>query len=290
MIDAHQAVAPSDLAASWSFEPAVLAALVATGIVYARGRTRLGRRIAATAHLARPAAFSGGLAVIAAALLSPIDAAATSLFSGHMVQHLVLMLVAAPLLVFSKPAAALLAGLPGRARDGVRHAATGSLRRPVGLLWHPAIVWGAGTVVLWAWHMPALYEAALSHDALHALEHATFLGTAILFWSVVLGSSSRRGVPRPIAVVVVFATGVQSSALGAVLLFATNPLYPVHAAGARLWERALLEDQQLAGALMWGPPALLYLVTMGWLLVRWFSEMDESSASERALIPAGEIA
>ncbi|HEX6595561.1 MAG TPA: cytochrome c oxidase assembly protein, partial [Acidimicrobiales bacterium] len=114
--------------------------------------------------------------------------------------------------------------------------------------------------------------------------------TAILFWSVVLGSSSRRGVPRPIAVVVVFATGVQSSALGAVLLFATSPLYPVHAAGARLWERTLLEDQQLAGALMWGPPALLYLVTMGWLLVRWFAEMDERSTPDRPLIPAGDVA
>jgi len=134
--------------------------------------------------------------------------------------------------------------------------------------------------------MPALYEAALTHDAVHAVQHASFLGAAVLFWSVVFASGTRRGLPRPVAIVLVFASGVQSTALGAVLLFASTPLYSVHAAGARVWDVSPLADQQLAGALMWSPPALLYIVVMGWLLVRWFAEMDDAPP-DPPLVTAG---
>jgi cytochrome c oxidase assembly factor CtaG len=121
------------------------------------------------------------------------------------------------------------------------------------------------------------------------LEHASFFGAALLFWSVVFASGTRRGLPRPVAIVLVFASGVQGSALGAVLLFASTPLYAVHEAGARLWDVSPLADQQLAGALMWSPPALMYIVVMGWLLVRWFAEMDSASPNP-ALVTTGERA
>lgn len=287
---AHQAVAPSDLAGSWTFEPVLLATLVLAALVHGRGRARLDRRIAGPREKRRAVAFYGGLAVMAAALMSPLDALASTLFSGHMAQHLVLMIVAAPLLVHARPTAALVAGLPAAGRDMVRR--TG-LHRPgqrgaARALTRPVVVWIIGTLALWAWHMPALYETALAHEPVHVLEHASFLGAALLFWSVVLASGTRRGVPRPIAIVLVFASGVQSSALGAVLLFASSPLYDVHAEGARVWDVAPLSDQQLAGALMWSPPALLYIVVMGWLLVRWFDEMEPASAPDRLLAPAGE--
>ncbi|MFP5316725.1 MAG: cytochrome c oxidase assembly protein [Acidimicrobiia bacterium] len=238
-------------AGAWTFEPGVVLGLVAAATVYARGRRRLGRRPR------RTAAFVAGLAVLVVALLSPLDGHASHRFAAHMVQHLLLMSVAAPLLVLARPAAALVAGLPPALDPrGLR----GRVR--LDLLTHPLVVWGLGTVIVWAWHMPALYDAALSSDLLHAVEHATFLATGYLFWWFVL----RRRTARPVATLVVFANGVQSSALGAVLVFASTPLYPEHTAG--------LSDQQLAGALMWGPPAFLYLVTMGWLLVRWFGEME----------------
>jgi len=137
--------------------------------------------------------------------------------------------------------------------------------------------------------MPALYEAAVAHEPVHVLEHASFLGAALLFWSVVFASGTHRGLPRPVAILLVFASGVQSSALGAVLLFASSPLYPVHGEGAGAWDVSPLADQQLAGALMWSPPALLYIVVMGWLLVRWFDEMEPASAPDRLLAPAGEV-
>jgi putative membrane protein len=118
------------------------------------------------------------------------------------------------------------------------------------------------------------------------LEHASFLGAAVLFWSVVFASGTRRGLPRPLAIVLVLANGVQGSALGAVLLFASTPLYAVHRAGASLWDVSPLSDQQLAGALMWAPPMFLYIVVMGWLLVRWFAEMEPASITDGLLAPA----
>jgi putative membrane protein len=281
---AHQVVAPSDLAGSWTFEPFLLATLVLAALVHRRGRARLGRRIAGPREKWRAVAFYGGLVILAASLMSPLDSLAHTLFSGHMAQHLLLMVVAAPLLVYARPTAALVAGLPEGGRDLVRQS---DLRGTLRALRNPLGVWIIGAVALWAWHMPALYEAALAHEPLHVLEHASFFGAAVLFWSVVLSSGTRRGVPRPIAIVLVFASGVQSSALGAVLLFASTPLYDVHAEGARVWDVSPLSDQQLAGALMWSPPALLYIVVMGWLLVRWFAEMDDA-APDAALVTAGE--
>ncbi len=301
MTSAHHIVAPSDLAGTWTFEPAVAVILALTAFVYGRGRARLRRRIVGTGENRRAVAFYGGLVVLAAALMSPLGALASTLFSAHMVQHLLLMLVAAPLLVLARPTAALVAGLPAPGRDLLRRPglrgrnavaglrgrnAVAGLRTTARVLVNPLVVLAVGTLVLWAWHMPSLYEAALAHEPVHVLEHASFVGAAVLFWSLVVASGARRGVGRPIAILLVFASGVQSTALGAVLLLASTALYPAHAAGARVWDMSPLEDQELAGALMWGPPALLYVVVMGWLLFRWFAEMDEAFPAP-GLVTAG---
>jgi putative membrane protein len=283
-------VTRSELLRTWTFEPVLAVALVVAAALYARGTARFRQRITGTTRTGRAAAFYCGLAVLAAALMSPIDALSSALFSAHMIQHLLLMVVAAPLLVLARPMAALIAGLPETTRNAVRRVGAGGVRGAVHALTRPVVVWTLGTLALWAWHMPSLYEAALSHDVLHVVEHASFLGTALLFWSVVLASGVRRGpAARPIAALLVFANGVQGTALGAVLLFATTALYPIHAGSAQLWGTTPLEDQQLAGALMWGPPAFVYLVTIGWLLFRWFSEMEPASP-DPLLVTAGERA
>ena len=287
MILAGELVAPGQLAGAWTFEPVLLTSLALSGAVYGRGVARLGRRITGVDRVVRVASFFTGLVVVAAALISPLDALASTLFSAHMVQHLLLMVVAAPLLVYARPTSALVAGLPLGGREIVRRAGAGGLREVSHALTRPVVVWTLGALVLWAWHMPSLYESALSHAALHVAEHVSFLAVAVLMWSVVFSSRARRGTARPVAALLVFASGVQSTALGAVLLFASAPLYPVHDAGAALWNRSPLEDQQLAGALMWGPPALVYLVTIGWLLFRWFAEMEEAP-SDRLLVATGE--
>ena len=287
MILADQVVAPGELGGAWTFDPVLLAGLALTAGVYASGVARLRRRAAGAPGTARPVAFFTGLAVVAAALVSPLDALAAALFSAHMVQHLLLMVVAAPLLAYARPAAALVVGLPAGGRRAVRQAGAGGLREVGHALARPVVVWMVGALVLWAWHMPSLYEAALAHDAMHVLEHASFLGAAVLFWSVVLTSGGRRGVARPVAALLVFANGVQGSALGAVLMFASTPLYPGHDAGAALWSRAPLVDQQLAGALMWAPPGVVYVATIGLLLYSWFAEMEDASP-DRVLVATGE--
>ena len=307
MIVAHQTVGPSQLAGSWTFEPVLLTTLALTAFVYGRGRARLDVRVARPDGRRRAIAFYAGLAVLVGALLSPLDPLASTLFSAHMVQHLLLMLVAAPLLVHARPTAALVAGLPTRARLAARGVRVEPWRSAARTALNPVAVWTAGTLALWAWHVPTLYEAALAHDAVHVLEHASFLGAAVLFWTVVLGSGARplrsghaggplrsghagrRGVSRPVAMLLVLASSVQSSALGLVLLLAPDALYPVHAEGARAWEVSLLGDQHVAGGLMWGPPTFLYVAVIGWLVVRWFTEMEDAP-SDPVLVRAGEAA
>lgn len=288
MILADGVVAPGELGGAWTFDPALVTGLLLTAGVYVRGVVRLGRRITGVDRAVRVASFSAGLVVVAVALVSPLDALASTLFSAHMVQHLLLMLVAAPLLVYARPTAALVAGLPAGGRDAARAAGSGPLRGIGRALTRPFVVWALGALALWAWHMPSLYEAALDHHVLHVAEHASFLGTALLFWGVVLSSGARRGAARPVAALLVFAAGVQGTALGAVLIFASTPLYPAHDAGAALWSRSPLADQQLAGAFMWGIPAVVYVVTVGWLLFRWFAEMDEEPAPDGLLVATGE--
>jgi putative membrane protein len=245
-------------------------ALLLAAVLYRQGFVNVRARARPGPHPRQVAAFAAGLAVLAAALVSPLDGAAASQFAAHMVQHLVLMMVAAPLLAAGRPVLVMGAALPATGRRRLRRVAA---RRPVTALVHPVTVWALGTVVLWAWHLPVLYDAAVRNDVLHAVEHATLLGTAALLWAVVLGRS-QRPLAAPAAVGLLFATMLQSSGLGAVLTLAQAPLYSVHGATTSAWGLTPLENQQLAGALMWIPPGVVYLGVMAALLVRWLGSLD----------------
>lgn len=186
--------------------------------------------------------LASGIVAAAAATAPPAHALAEDSFAAHMIQHLVLMIVAAPLLAVG---------------------ATVHIRVPL------TVAAAAYAVVVWGWHAPAAYTAAVERDVLHVAEHASFVAVSWLLWRVVF--DARHGyVPR---IAVVFVTGLQSSALGAILAFASIVLYPVHDPGR--FGLTPLEDQQLAGAIMWIPPGLVYLVTIVALLFAWFSRMDD---------------
>jgi putative membrane protein len=281
MMLAHDAVAPSELWSSWHPEPLILATLALTALLYHQGlaHQRAWRRPAA--RTAEVVAFSGGLLALAVALASPLEGAASSLFAAHMAQHLLLMMVAAPLLVLGRPVVVLSQAVPRRWRRVVRARTRRRVRVTAHSLSHPAVVWAVGVMVLWAWHLPTLYEVALSHDSLHALEHVSLVASSALVWALALGRGP-RSLATPAAVMVLFATALQSGALGAVLALARTPLYPIHAPAAPLWGLTPLEDQQLAGVLMWVPPGLVYVTVMAGLLVRWFASVDI-----RAHEPAG---
>lgn len=141
---------------------------------------------------------------------------------------------------------------------------------------HPLVVWGLHALALWSWHLPGLYRAALENPILHVLEHASFLITAIAFWSLVIATKSRRRLAQPVAILFVFTTALHSGALGALLAFASRPLYPLHADGARAWGLTALADQQLAGLVMWVPSGALYVVAMAVLCLGWLREMERA--------------
>jgi len=259
MMLAHHAVAPSELWTAWRPDPGVLVAVGLAAVGYRRmhARSPQGR--------GEVAAFAAGLAAVAVALASPLEGAAGALFSAHMLQHLLLVLVAAPLLVAGLPP------LPVRA-------APPWARRWLDVLLHPVVVWALATVTLWAWHLPVLYDAAVRNDVLHAFEHATLLGTALLVWAVVWGKGPRpAAVPEALALL--FATMLASAALGAILTLAGSPLYGVHATTTEAWGLTALQDQRLAGGIMWVPAGLVYMAVMAGLLARWLDAAAPSGSS-----------
>ncbi|HET9983899.1 MAG TPA: cytochrome c oxidase assembly protein [Longimicrobiales bacterium] len=285
---AHEgrALEPHDLWGAWTWDPALVVPLVATGIVYALGVRRLWRRGGVGRGIRRgeAAAFAAGWVTLVLALVSPLHALSETLFSAHMAQHTLLLAVAAPLLVLGRPMLPFLWALPlgGRRRVG-GWGRRRWLRGPWRALTRPLPAFALQAVVLWAWHAPALYDAALASDAVHALEHATFLLSALLFWWSAL-HVRERGLGYGAGILSTFATGVHSGALGALLALAARPLYPAYAAPPPAWGLTPLEDQQLAGFIMWMPGGLPYLVAALALLVAWMQASERSVAAwERAV-------
>src|SRR5204862_2688075 len=180
--------------------------------------------------------------VVAAALLSPIDTLASSLFWVHMCQHMLLIVVAAPLLMLGRPLLVLRQGLP-RSWRGRLHG--GPARRNALAL--AMGTWIVHTAVVWGWHLPVLFQAALADPAVHATEHAMFLGTALAFWWWLIDPVARRSLGGGLALAYPIAAGVQGMILGSLMLFSSTAWYPAYANGARAFGLTSLQDQQLAG-------------------------------------------
>jgi putative membrane protein len=279
MTFAHHPVGPN--AWAWSFEPLLISALALAALAYLRGIRRVGRNGTTLLGRGRVAAFYAGLLSAIVALISPLGALADTLFSAHMIQHLLLILCVAPLIVYGAPALPFLLCLPIRGRRWLqrrRHA------RALELIGTPLVAWGLHTAAMWAWHHPALYESAIRNETLHVVEHMAFLGTAVLIWAIVIPAPRSR-LRFGSAAGVLFGTALQSGALGAILTFATTEFYTVHAAGVRMWGFTLLGDQQLAGVIMWIPAGAVYFLAIAILFARWLKDQPRRSA--RAPLIAG---
>jgi putative membrane protein len=250
----------ADLAWRWNLEPWLAGLLAASGALYALGVARLWRKAGRGRGLAQgqAARFAAGWLTLCVALVSPVDTLGGALFSMHMVQHELLMVLAAPLLVLGRPLQAWTWAMPGPWRPRLAQAAHAW---PLAAAWQavtaPLAAWTLHALALWAWHAPLLFEAALADDRVHALQHASFLGSALLFWWAVLGRGTRR--PDGSSVASVFTTLLHTGALGALLTFAPTPWY-AHYRGAAALGLSALEDQQLGGLVMWVPGSLAYLV------------------------------
>lgn len=267
---AHEFVRPEDAWSAWNLAELFVLGAIAVGLFTAGRRTRR--------HHVSPWRLRCtliALAVVAAAIASPLDGLAGALASAHMVQHVLLILVAAPLLVAGAPVFASLAAAARPSRVALARVARKPLVKGVGRFALSAVVaWLVHAAALWAWHSAALYDAALRYDPVHALEHLTFIGTAMLFWNVVLARRRARRVPAPAAVLVVFTMGLQSVFLSALLTFAPTPWYEGYAVSARVWGLDPLTDQQLAGLVMWIPAGFVYFGIAVGLLTRWLQAAE----------------
>jgi cytochrome c oxidase assembly factor CtaG len=264
------ALEPHDLWRAWTAAPGVVGGCLLGAVLYVRG-VRAVRRRAGTRLVPpwRTRSFALAIVALLVALVSPLDALAGSLFSAHMVQHLLLVMVAAPLLVVGDPMTAMLWALTPRARRGV--GLWWRRRRALRAAWRtvasPGGAWVLHVIALWIWHVPSLYDGAVADGAVHVLEHLTFLLTALLFWWVPFKAHGRR-IGAGTALIYLFGAVLQGTILGALLALARHPLYTVHFGTTRAWGLTPLEDQQLAGLLMWVPAGLVYVAALVPLALR----------------------
>lgn len=251
--------APGTLDFGWEWDPWIGAPLATSVLLYAAGVLRTWKRagIGRGVTAGQVVCFAGGIAVLMGALVSPLHEYGEHLFSAHMVEHELLMSAAAPLLAASRPLGMFLHALPRGARLALIGTASSA---PLQGAWHwlmkPFHATALHAVAIWLWHVPALLDGTLVSESLHRLQHVSFLGTALVFWwAIIRRPKSDYGLGS----LHIFATMVHTGLLGALLTLAPRVLYPVQTADAPLFGLSPLEDQQLAGLIMWVPGGLSYL-------------------------------
>lgn len=250
---------------AWSWDPLTITLLAVSAALFAAGWSRLNARSTngARSLTRRAGFFASGWLVLALAVLSPLHEAGERSFAAHMVEHELIMLFAAPLLVAGEPLAVMLWAFPRAWRQAIGQ---GVLSRPVSAFWARSTTPLTATLfqaaVLWGWHAPAPFDLALASEGWHVAQHLSFLVSALLFWSAMLG---RRGAQstavgaRSVAALCLFVTSVVSGALGALMAFSPSPWYLGYARlGLAAFGLSPTEDQQLAGLLMWIPGGLVH--------------------------------
>lgn len=257
---------------TWTFDSWVVVPLVLSAALYGFGVLRLWRRAGQGRGLGamQVGAFVAGWLALVFALVSPLDALGAQSFSAHMVQHEILMLVAAPLFVISRPLAAWTWALSPAWRHLV-----GRATRQSHFAWTwtaltaPLSAWILHALALWVWHAPALFNASLVDEAVHTLQHASFVASALLFWWAVIGRDARSA--PGVAILSLLTTMIHTGVLGALMAFAPSVWYAPYLERAPLLGLDPLADQQLGGLIMWVPAGAVYLVVAILLAMRWLN-------------------
>ena len=255
---------------SWKLNPWIIAFLVGMACLYVRGWRSLHQQMPHRFGELRLVSYMVGLVVVFLAMASPLDAFAGWLLTVHMVQHLLLMMVAPPLLVLGAPYLPFLRGLPsGVLKHGLGpFLAWPALQRFGRALTHPIVCWLSFVLASVFWHVPIFYELALHSPFWHEVEHVCFLSTGILFWwPVIQPWPSQPHWPRWTMIPYLFLADFQNTALAGFLSFYERVIYPTYAAAPRIFNFSALEDQATAGLIMWVPGSLAYLIPVGWLTI-----------------------
>jgi putative membrane protein len=267
-------------ALEWSLEPWATAPMLMTGILYLIGHRRLrtASGLGRPARRRRAALFWSGWIVLGLALVSPLHELGEHLFSAHMIEHELLMVGAAPLMVAGRPVPEMLLGLPDRWRRATVDWARGRAPRR---LWAGATELKTATLVhivaLWVWHLPALFITALDNEFLHIVQHLTFFLSALCFWEAAWRRHVRRS-DQGEAALMLFVVSLQAGFLGALLTFSSRLWYSAEYGSPAGFNLTPLEDQQLAGLIMWIPACSVYV--LGGLIVAgaWLTTMERRHA------------
>lgn len=263
---------------AWTLDPILLSglALILGAYFYTLGPLRRRWGVAEPVDRAKVAWFISGWLVLALALLSPLDTLGDEfLFSAHMIQHMLIAIVAPPLLLLGVPAWMIAPLLKSE-----------TARRVARWVAHPVIAFGVFQADIWLWHAPALYDLTLANDTVHIIEHLSFFLFGLLYWLPVM--SPTPAIPRmskAFAILYLFVGCQPMVALGALLTFAAQPLYQPYVEAPRVWGLSPVADQQLGGLIMWLPSNIPYLIALSVIFFQWVSERDQV---ERAT--AGELA
>jgi cytochrome c oxidase assembly factor CtaG len=277
---AHGVEQPVD-GATWTFDPWIVVPLLAFGGLYAIGALRLSwrQRLRGGTRSWQELAYLAGWFSLAAALVSPLHWLGERLFTFHMIEHEIIMAVSAPLIVIARPVGTLLWSLPRRARLDVgrfmRHPTTRAAWNWLSAGRNATLLHG---VAIWAWHAPVLFDAAVADPLLHRLQHLSFFATAVLFWWSVFRRSETG-----VAAWHVFITMLHTSVLGALMALAPRVLYQQQTAAAASWGLTPLEDQQLAGIVMWVPAGTIYAGAALALIAIWIKGAGKTTGRANAV-------
>ena len=264
------AVVPQTVWRAWNYDWLILLNLSLLGWLYHRGIRRLWQKAGAGRVVTRVQAtvFLISLGVVFVALISPLDALSEELGSAHMVQHMLLMVVAAPLFILGSPELVFMWGLSPN-------------WKPIAARWRrwlegealerPALVWTLYAGTLWIWHLPIAYQAALADPFLHDAQHLSFFGVACLFWRSLLAPLRRHRLHPLAAVVALFTTSLHAMLLGIFMALSPVIWYKVYSSRTIIWGLTPLEDQQLAGLIMWMPACLVYPAAAAAVFGTWLA-------------------
>ncbi|WP_394845999.1 cytochrome c oxidase assembly protein [Pendulispora brunnea] len=258
----------------WTLDPLSMGAVGLSAAGYGWGLRSLWRTVG-IGHGIRPwevACYVLGELSLLFALVSPIDRLSDLLFSAHMTQHEIILLVAPPLIVLGKPTVAFSWMLPRSRRLALgRLMKTPALLRTWRVLSAPLVILLVHMLVVWLWHIPSFFEGALRHENVHAVQHATFFATAALFWWAILRGRYGPG-GYGLAVAFVFATAMHESILGALITLGSRLWYPLYLARGEPWQINVMDDQELAGLIMWVPGGVAMTLGALALFAAWLGE------------------
>ena len=268
---------------AWDLEPVLIVPAVALVAVYVHGLDRWRERSRPHAWW-RTASFVSGVAIVLLALLSPLHWLSDHHFTFHMVQHELLMMLAAPLILLGAPTTPLLRGIPRGLRRAVVEPFVNAHAVRVGFGWltHPVTAFVTYTVVLYAWHfVPGWYAATITNGYIHDLQHLTFLGSAMLvWWNVIDPRPLHARLPYPLRMVFLFAVATPKAFMGAFITLSPRAIYADAYGGVPpVFDMSLASDQVVGGMIMWVPSLMMYLLAIGVVFFVW---TQKSEASQRA--------